>query len=48
MKNTKTRFSLGTNLKNKNLFRKVLDKKKKDIAEARGVTLKKVIWYEIF
>jgi hypothetical protein len=44
MKNTNTRFSLGTNLKDNNLFCKVLDKKKKDSAEAHGVTLKKVIW----
>jgi hypothetical protein len=46
MKNTNTRFSLGTNLKDNNLFRKVQEKKKKDSTEPRGVTLKKVIWYE--
>jgi hypothetical protein len=46
MKNTNTRFSLGTNLKDNNLFRKVLDMKKKDSTEPHGVTLKNVVWYE--
>jgi hypothetical protein len=45
LKNTNTRFSLGTNLKDNNLFQKVLDKKKKkkkkkDSTEPHGVTLK--------
>jgi hypothetical protein len=48
MKNTKIRFSLGTNLKDNNLFREVLEKKKKDSTEPHSVTLKKVIWYEFF
>jgi hypothetical protein len=48
MKNCFNRFSLGSNLEDNCLFRKVVIKPTNGSNDSPGVKLKKVIWYEKF